>query len=233
MNVLVMDVEGTDGRERGEDQDFERKSALFSLASSEVLIINLWEHQVGLYQGANMGLLKTVFEVNLGLFGKAQESSSQKTLLLFVIRDHIGTTPLANLADTLTTDLNRIWESLSKPEELRDRKLSDYFDLSFTTLPHKVLVPDKFEEEVKELRKRFAEKDSKDYLFKPAYHKRIPADGVAMYMEGIWVRECDGFCGNLVIKLHQTRIKSNPTKILTFQHNRSSLPNSDVTRYRV
>jgi len=35
-----------------------------------VLIVNLWEHQVGLYQGANMGLLKTVFEVNLGLFGK-------------------------------------------------------------------------------------------------------------------------------------------------------------------
>lgn len=51
-------------------QDFERKAALFSLASSEVLIVNLWEHQVGLYQGANMGLLKTVFEVNLGLFGK-------------------------------------------------------------------------------------------------------------------------------------------------------------------
>ncbi len=72
MNVLVMDVEGTDGRERGEDQDFERKSALFSMASAEVLIVNLWEHQVGLYQGANMGLLKTVFEVNLGLFQAAK-----------------------------------------------------------------------------------------------------------------------------------------------------------------
>jgi len=44
--LLVMDVEGTDGRERGEDQDFERKSALFSLASSEILIVNMWEHQV-------------------------------------------------------------------------------------------------------------------------------------------------------------------------------------------
>jgi predicted GTPase len=33
-NILVMDVEGTDGRERGEDQDFERKSALFALATS-------------------------------------------------------------------------------------------------------------------------------------------------------------------------------------------------------
>lgn len=41
-STLVMDVEGTDGRERGEDQDFERKSALFSLASTEVLIVNLW-----------------------------------------------------------------------------------------------------------------------------------------------------------------------------------------------
>lgn len=54
-NILVMDVEGTDGRERGEDQDFERKSALFSLATSEVLVVNMWETQVGLYNGANMG----------------------------------------------------------------------------------------------------------------------------------------------------------------------------------
>ena len=37
-NILVMDVEGTDGRERGEDQDFERKSALFALATSEVMV---------------------------------------------------------------------------------------------------------------------------------------------------------------------------------------------------
>ncbi|KAJ7121271.1 RHD3/Sey1 [Mycena crocata] len=184
MNVMVMDVEGTDGRERGEDQDFERKSALFSLASSEVLIINLWEHQVGLYQGANMGLLKTVFEVNLGLFGK--NATNGRTLLLFVIRDHIGQTPLANLQATLTADLGRIWESLSKPTELKDCQLSDYFDLAFTALPHKVLATDKFEAEVVNLRTRFVEKDKADFLFKPAYHKRIPADGVAFYMEGIW-----------------------------------------------
>ncbi|KAJ7187746.1 RHD3/Sey1 [Mycena filopes] len=184
MNVMVMDVEGTDGRERGEDQDFERKSALFSLASSEVLIINLWEHQVGLYQGANMGLLKTVFEVNLGLFGK--NATNGRTLLLFVIRDHIGQTPMANLQATLTADLNRIWESLSKPTELQDRQLSDYFDLAFTALPHKVLAADKFESEVVNLRTRFVNKEAPDFLFKPAYHKRIPADGVAFYMEGIW-----------------------------------------------
>jgi len=42
------------------------------MATSNVIIVNLWEHQVGLYQGANMGLLKTVFEVNLQLFQAAR-----------------------------------------------------------------------------------------------------------------------------------------------------------------
>lgn len=76
-NILVMDLEGTDGRERGEDKDFERKSAVFSLASSEILIINMWEYQIGWYNGANMGLLKTVFEVNLSLFGTTKYACIQ------------------------------------------------------------------------------------------------------------------------------------------------------------
>jgi protein SEY1 len=115
-------------------------------------------------------------------------SANQRTLLLFVIRDHIGATPLANLQATLTADLQRIWDGLSKPSELQDRKLTDYFDLSFTALPHKVLASDRFESDVRTLRGRFTDKSRDDFVFKPAYHKRIPADGVAFYMEGIWVR---------------------------------------------
>jgi len=107
-----------------------------------------------------------------------------------VIRDHIGHTPLANLEATITADLNRIWDGLSKPIELKDMRLSDYFDLAFTALPHKLLVPDKFDAEVQALRARFVDKSHPGYLFKPIYHKRIPADGVSIYMENIWV--CDG-----------------------------------------
>lgn len=88
-NILVMDVEGTDGRERGEDQDFERKSALFALATSEVLIVNIWEHQVGLYQGANMGLLKTVFEVNLQLFLKDKQYVLLPAIISLSLTDHL------------------------------------------------------------------------------------------------------------------------------------------------
>jgi protein SEY1 len=35
--------------------------------------MTLWEHQVSLYQGASMSLLKTIFEANLGLLGKREE----------------------------------------------------------------------------------------------------------------------------------------------------------------
>ncbi|MCJ1258618.1 Dynamin-like GTPase that mediates homotypic ER fusion [Lignoscripta atroalba] len=197
-NILVMDVEGTDGRERGEDQDFERKSALFALATSEVLIINIWEHQVGLYQGANMGLLKVVFEVNLELFLK-DTKSNPRSLLFFVIRDHLGTTPLANLRNTLVQDLTRIWSGLSKPPGMEKSKIEDYFDFAFVALPHKILQPERFVSEVEKLGTRFREahrdprrdllrgdQEFEGGIFLPEYHRRIPADGFSIYAEGVW-----------------------------------------------
>jgi hypothetical protein len=70
--ILVLDVEGTDSRERGEDHGaFERKTSLFSLALSEILIINMWCHDIGRFDGANYSLLKIVFELNLQLFQHA------------------------------------------------------------------------------------------------------------------------------------------------------------------
>jgi hypothetical protein len=193
-NILVMDVEGTDGRERGEDQDFERKSALFALATSEVLIVNIWETQVGLYNGANMGLLKTVFEVNLQLFLKDKQSNI-RSLLFFVIRDHLGVTPLSALRNTLVQDLSKIWTSISKPPGLENSRIEDYFDFGFAALPHKILQPDKFTTEVQKLGTRFtaghrtqgdASQEFEGGLFLPEYHRRIPADGFSVYAEGVW-----------------------------------------------
>ena len=213
-NILVMDVEGTDGRERGEDQDFERKSALFALATSEVLILNMWEQQVGLYNAANLGLLKVVFEVNLELFIKGNKwvahraapivqadfcRQNPRSLLFFVIRDHLGTTPLSNLRNTIMQDLSKIWSGCNKPVGLEKSKIEDYFDMAFVTLPHKILQPEKFVSEVAQLATRFREghKDARrealrndDELdrgvFLPEYHRRIPADGFSIYAEGVW-----------------------------------------------
>jgi len=119
--------------------------------------------------------------------------SQTRSLLFFVIRDHIGNTPLANLRDTLIQDLTRIWSTISKPQGLENSKIDDYFDFAFAALPHKILQPEKFLEEVDKLSTRFTagHRSAKDQeytggLFLPEYHRRIPADGLSIYAEGVW-----------------------------------------------
>ncbi|GAV47992.1 hypothetical protein ZYGR_0I02880 [Zygosaccharomyces rouxii] len=183
-DLFVLDVEGSDGAERGEDQDFERKAALFAISVSEVLIVNMWEQQIGLYQGNNMALLKTVFEVNLSLFGKSH--NGHKVLLLFVIRDHVGITPLSSLKESLIAELEKVWSELNKPVECEDSSLYDFFDLEFVGLGHKLLQAEQFQEGVKRLGDSFALKSANPYYFKPQYHHNLPLDGWIMYSENCW-----------------------------------------------
>ncbi|KAG9031971.1 Dynamin-like GTPase that mediates homotypic ER fusion [Tulasnella sp. JGI-2019a] len=185
--IIIMDVEGADSRERGEDLDFQRKAALFSLASTEVLIVNLWEKQVGLHEGANMVLLKDVFEVNLSLFGFTRHDlPPPRTLLLFVIRDHDSATPLSNIQEILMADLGKIWGSINKPEGRAQSRLDDYFDVTFVSMANKIFSTAQLEADIVQFHGRFADRAREDYVFKPEYHRRIPADGMAHYMEDIW-----------------------------------------------
>lgn len=63
-STLILDLEGTDGRERGEDDTaFERQSALFALAISDIVMVNIWCHDIGREHGAGKPLMKTVFQV--------------------------------------------------------------------------------------------------------------------------------------------------------------------------
>lgn len=124
--------------------------------------------------------------------------SSPRSLLFFVIRDHLGTTPLANLRTTLVQDLTKIWSSISKPQGLENSRIEDYFDFGFAALPHKILQGDKFVEEVQKLGSRFVtghrhgksglhgDQELEGGLFLSEYHRRIPADGFSLYASGIW-----------------------------------------------
>lgn len=125
--------------------------------------------------------------------------SNPRSLLFFVIRDHIGSTPLANLRNTLLADLTNIWSSLSKPKGLENSRIEDYFDFAFAALPHKLLQPEKFISEIQKLGTRFriGQRAVKDHgkhtdqeleggVFLPEYHRRIPADGFSHYASGVW-----------------------------------------------
>ena len=109
-----------------------------------------------------------------------------------MIRDHFAVTALAILQDKLTADLQGIWDSLPKPPELSFAQLSDYFYLTFSTLPPKTLAANHFENEIRQLRGRFISDDENNkslengYLFEAKYHKIIPAYGHACHMKYAW-----------------------------------------------
>ncbi|XP_020226487.1 protein ROOT HAIR DEFECTIVE 3 [Cajanus cajan] len=177
--TLVMDLEGTDGRERGEDDTaFEKQSALFALAVSDIVLINMWCHDIGREQAANKPLLKTVFQVMMRLF------SPRKTTLLFVIRDKTRT-PLENLEPVLREDIQKIWDSVPKPQAHKETPLSEFFNVEVVALSSFEEKEEQFREQVASLRQRFHHSIAPGGL---AGDRRgvVPASGFSFSSEQIW-----------------------------------------------
>ncbi|XWS18727.1 hypothetical protein CRYUN_Cryun32bG0069400 [Craigia yunnanensis] len=177
--TVAMDLEGTDGRERGEDDTtFEKQSALFALAIADIVLINMWCHDIGREQAANKPLLKTVFQVMTRLF------SPRKTTLLFVIRDKTKT-PLEYLEPILREDIQKIWNAVSKPESHKDTPFSEFFNVEVTALSSFEEKEELFKEQVAQLRQRFFNSISPGGL---AGDRRgvVPASGFSFSAQQIW-----------------------------------------------
>ncbi|KAK3018684.1 hypothetical protein RJ639_003115 [Escallonia herrerae] len=177
--TIVMDLEGTDGRERGEDDTaFEKQSALFALAVSDIVLINMWCHDIGREQAANKPLLKTVFQVMMRLF------SPRKTTLMFVIRDKTRT-PLENLEPVLREDIQKIWDSVPKPQAHKETPLSEFFNVEVVALSSYEEKEEQFIEQVATLRQRFFHSIAPGGL---AGDRRgvVPASGFSFSAQEIW-----------------------------------------------
>ncbi|KAI3884003.1 hypothetical protein MKW92_001013, partial [Papaver armeniacum] len=128
--TLVMDLEGTDGRERGEVcLKYTYKSFFFALS-------------------ANKPLLKTVFQVMMRLF------SPRKSILLFVIRDKTRT-PLENWKPFFREYIQKIWDNVPKPQAHKDKPLSKFFNVEVTALNSYEEKEEQFKEQVAALKQRF------------------------------------------------------------------------------
>ena len=135
-NTIVLDLEGSDGRERGEDdQTFEKQTALFALAASDVLLVNVWCNDIGREHASGKPLLKTILQVNLKLFCSNNKTTTKKTKLVFVIRDR-SKTPIELLEKALKEDVEQVWQSIKKPEHFAHSDVSEFFDVGYFSLPH-------------------------------------------------------------------------------------------------
>jgi hypothetical protein len=181
--VLILDCEGTDSKERGEDrQKFEHCSSLFALAMADALVINMWTNDVGRYTASNYGVLKIVFEMNLKLF---QQECAKK--ILIVLRDFDPKRNVkSKIEELILKDIQRLWADIKKPEKYRDSSPENFFKFEFMTLPHKKYCEQEFENEIKEMRKRLYS-DNENYLFRHvSLEKNVPADGIKQYVLQLW-----------------------------------------------
>jgi hypothetical protein len=155
--TLVMDLEGSDGAERGEDGTlFEKQIALFALAVTDILLINLWYNDIGREKAAGKPLLRAIFDVMRRIFG------ARKMTLMFVIRDMSRHTPIEIMESDLLTDLQKIWDEASESGKHTRSPVQEFFDVIVTSLPNYEERSDAFAEQVTHLRKRF-ENLAEDY----------------------------------------------------------------------
>lgn len=177
----MLDIEGTDSKERGEQRmTFEQTTSLFALAMADVLLINMWTTDIGRYGASNYGLLKVIFEVNLKLF---DQHSSKK--LLFVLRDFDSRIAFDTIKQMIDKDLKQIWSEIYKPEKYANSQHSDFFSFEFAMMPHKIFQPDDFMAKATELRGRFDE-GAADTLFLTSSDSNIPADGLPIFIDQTW-----------------------------------------------
>ncbi|KAJ6375207.1 hypothetical protein OIU77_000224 [Salix suchowensis] len=173
--TIVMDFEGTDSNQRGEnDAAFERQSTLFALEIADVVLINMWCKDIGLEHAASRPLLKTVFQV-------IKRSSKQpKKTLLFVIRDHTKT-PLERLKKFIFEDIEKIWDAVPEPETTT---LYEFFKVEITALPSYEFQEVEFKEQVAQLRQQFVHSTCPRGLV--GDRKKVKSASFSIYAEDIW-----------------------------------------------
>ncbi|KAM7472585.1 hypothetical protein LguiA_010768 [Lonicera macranthoides] len=177
--TLVMDLEGTDGRERGmDDTAFEKQAALFALAISDIILINMWCHDIGREQAANKPLLRTVFEVMGKLF------SFRKTTLLFVVRDKTKS-PMKVLENNLWKDISQIWDSFDKPDGHKETPLDEIFNVKIVALSSYEEKEEQFTEQVANLRQQFFNSVALRG-FAGDGREVVPASGFSFSAQEIW-----------------------------------------------
>ncbi|GJQ15758.1 hypothetical protein GpartN1_g7549.t1 [Galdieria partita] len=182
--LVVMDVEGADSRERGvSGKAFQSRIAGFASAISDVVLINLWFHDVGRTEAVSYSLLRAIF---IEAAKAAAEGGAIKTLMCFVVRDSDPSYTSEELKDILLQGARDIWSTIPKTGEAVNAKLDDFFDFDLFALPHMQYEREQFDIKCKELKDRFLQESHPHFYLRSEYSKGIPADGFAAFSKNLW-----------------------------------------------
>ncbi|GBE61857.1 root hair defective 3 GTP-binding protein [Babesia ovata] len=184
--TLVIDVEGTDSRERGEGRlTFEHRSSLLCLAISDCVVINLWYHSLGNLTGSNYGLLKTVMEANLELMEGTDNSMGSvecKTILCFCIRDWFPElAPLETVRGKIVNGyMQGIWNEIHKPARFQNASMEDVFRIELFGFNHALAHKEEFAADASKFRSEWL-----NSIRPESYSRAVPSDGFFYYARNI------------------------------------------------
>lgn len=179
-SVVVLDVEGADSRERGDGaKAFESRTALFALALSDVVVVNMWAHDIGRYSAANYELFETVFAHAAELRKQGRVFTDARPVhILMVVRDHDGESAMSDIRRVLLGDLENIWDSL----KIEGVSFQSLFKFDIVLLPHKIYSPIEFDDAVRVFAARFVDPIK--------FQQHVPIVGLQTLASSVWDAVC-------------------------------------------
>jgi len=141
-SLIIIDVEGFDGRERGEDKKFENQAALFALTVSDIMMVNISEQDIGRMEGGGKTLFQTIFQERTKL------PPGLTKMVVVLRRCDEETTP--DVLDDVIAEIKKTWKSVHSKSEEATIKFEDYIEVNVVALPEKNM-PD-FQTKVTQLR---------------------------------------------------------------------------------
>eukprot|EP00762_Andalucia_godoyi_P007120 ANDGO_01864.mRNA.1 Protein SEY1 len=148
--VVVLDMEGNDGVERirSHEEDIEQKLALFGLVLSDVLLLNVWFHDIGRFSASGYALLQRVFSLHLQLFStasvyaqtqtKSDDDTVEKRVILVCVRDvdvhSLSEKGSESLAMRIKSDIFELWSVLPKSQSVIQYLVSSSHSASQTSM---------------------------------------------------------------------------------------------------
>lgn len=195
MPMVIVDMEGSDGIERAiaEEENLEKKLGLFALSLADVLMVNVWFHDIGRNNASNFALLRNVISLYLKIFAATHAGTQnweikipRKLQLLFVIRDYEHEkTPLDATVTRMRQDMAVLWQAVvsasSLPHLYDGLGWDSLFDLHVHALSHFIYRPNAFQEDVDRLRDRVRE-----MAFQDIGPKTLPLADLPEYARHIW-----------------------------------------------
>ncbi|KAJ1692356.1 hypothetical protein LUZ63_009054 [Rhynchospora breviuscula] len=144
-SMIIMDVEGSDSGDRAlEGTSFENKIALFALATSDAMLLNIKVQDFGKYNAGCRPLLNIIFQERAKL-------AQRRTKLIVVFRDCKNPDEVKKTSSTVYSTLKEIWLTVH-PSDRISPKFDDYIEVLVEAFPFYEKV-EYFEQKCSEMRK--------------------------------------------------------------------------------